>query len=107
MRTMKTILEGKDGRLRDARERNILTQAELAELSGVHWTTISKLEAGVATARPSTIRKLSKALGVTPQYLKGLTDDPVPDHSGGPLGMAVTAGAAVLPALTAMAVSIL
>ncbi len=92
-------MEGKEGRLRDTRERNILTQQELAKLSGVHWTTVSKLEAGIATARPSTIRKLAKALGVTPQYLKGLTDEPLSkDSSGGgaPHDLAVAATMALL-----------
>ncbi len=97
-------LEGKDGRLRDTRERNILTQMELAEISGVHHTTLSRLEAGTVTARPSTIRKLAKALGVTPQYLKGLTDDPTShDSSGGPLGTAMAACVAAAPVLKALA----
>jgi transcriptional regulator with XRE-family HTH domain len=79
-------LEGRGGRLREQRERNILTLQELSELSGIHYTTISKLEAGVATARPSTVRKLAKALGVTPQYLRGISDHPLSeDTSGRPL----------------------
>ena len=81
-------LEGKDGRLREARDRNVLTQFELAEISSVHFTTISKLEAGTARARPSTIRKLAKALGVSPQYLKGLTDEPASRDGSAMLGAA-------------------
>jgi transcriptional regulator with XRE-family HTH domain len=76
-------LEGEGGRLREMRERNILTQLELAELSGVHYTTISKLEHGTAVARPSTIRKLARSLGVTPQYLKGITDEPFSEDTSG------------------------
>ncbi len=92
---MEKRLEGQDGRLRELREHSVLTQLELAEMSGVHFTTISKLEAGTATARPSTIRKLAKALNVSPQYLKGLTDEPVSSGRPGMLSVAVGAMALV------------
>jgi len=63
-------------RLKELRGRRILTQRELQELSGVHYTTIAKLEQNQAEARPSTIRKLAAALGVTPEYLAGVEDGP-------------------------------
>ncbi len=63
-------------RLKELRGRRILTQRELQELSGVHYTTIAKLEQNHAEARPSTIRKLAAALGVTPEYLAGVEDQP-------------------------------
>ncbi len=80
---MAQVLEGQDGRLRDTRQRNFLTQKELAQMSGVHFTSINKLERGVSKARASTVRKLAKALGVTPQYLAGLTDEPLSKDSSG------------------------
>lgn len=55
--------------LRRLREARVLTQAELAELSGVHRVTIAKLETGAESARPGTIRKLAAALGVAPTSL--------------------------------------
>ena len=80
---MAQVLEGQDGRLRDTRQRNFLTQKELAQMSGLHFTSINKLERGVSKARASTVRKLAKALGVTPQYLAGLTDEPLSKDSSG------------------------
>jgi transcriptional regulator with XRE-family HTH domain len=55
-------------RLKAIRDRRLLTQDELAEKSGVHYTTISKIENG-GTARQSTVRKLAKALEVEPTEL--------------------------------------
>ncbi len=45
------------------RQRAMLSQRELAALAEVRQATISGLEHG-ATARPQTIRKLARALGV-------------------------------------------
>jgi transcriptional regulator with XRE-family HTH domain len=51
-------------KLRQARERKVLTQVELAEQAGVSPQTIYQLERGAQRARPSTLRKLAQALGV-------------------------------------------
>ena len=48
--------------LRDAREKALLTQEELATKSGVTVSTISRLENGLQAARISTIRKLASAV---------------------------------------------
>ena len=56
-------------RLKEHRERAFLTQADLAEKSGVAETTINRIEKGRHGARISTARKLAAALGVTPQDL--------------------------------------
>jgi transcriptional regulator with XRE-family HTH domain len=53
-------------RLRPLRERQALTQRELATLAGVTQSTVQRLETGLQEARPSTIRKLARALGVKP-----------------------------------------
>ena len=57
--------------LRALRLRAALTQAELAEQSGVARTTIIRLEAGDPKALPPTIRKLARALHVKPAALLG------------------------------------
>lgn len=51
------------------RERQALSQAELAESAGVTRATIVSLESGRAGAQYETIRKLAKALGVPPAEL--------------------------------------
>jgi transcriptional regulator with XRE-family HTH domain len=55
--------------LRDARERALLTQEELAEKSGVTVSTISRLENGLQAARISTIRKLASVVETTADNL--------------------------------------
>jgi transcriptional regulator with XRE-family HTH domain len=59
----------KTARLRELRDRAALSQEDLAEKSGVSRGTIADLEAGKRPARPSTRRKLAKALGVQPDEL--------------------------------------
>ena len=56
-------------RIRDARRRNVLTQREVAELAGLPRVTLVRIEGGKQRPRPSTLRKLAKALGVKPQDL--------------------------------------
>jgi transcriptional regulator with XRE-family HTH domain len=60
-----------DGKkLRELRDRKVLSQVGLAERSGVDQRTIGSLERGdYGSARPSTIRKLAEALGVEPGEL--------------------------------------
>ena len=58
--------------LREWRERRALSQTDLAARSGVAKVTISRLENGHAAARPSTIRRLCRALDVSPDQLLGL-----------------------------------
>ena len=56
-------------KLKELRQRRVLTLRELEEESGVSYNTIWRLENGYTDARPSTIRKLAKALGVEPEDL--------------------------------------
>ncbi|MDP9470572.1 MAG: helix-turn-helix domain-containing protein [Chloroflexota bacterium] len=51
-------------KLRQARERRLITQPELSDLSGVMVATISRIENGLQQPRIPTVRKLAKALGV-------------------------------------------
>ncbi len=55
--------------LRAARERALLTQAELGARAGVQPLTISRIETDKVEPRYSTIRKLAKALGTDPAEL--------------------------------------
>jgi transcriptional regulator with XRE-family HTH domain len=51
-------------RLAELRERRALTLRELAEMSNVAADTINQIELGHRKARPSTLRKLARALDV-------------------------------------------
>ncbi len=57
--------------LREARERALLTQEELAARAGVQPFTISRIETNKVEPRFRTIRKLASALGIEPQNLIG------------------------------------
>jgi len=56
-------------RLKEYRERRMLTQMELAERSGVSRATIARLETTTTKATPTTARKLARVLKVKPQTL--------------------------------------
>lgn len=56
-------------RLRQVRERLLVTQAELAQRSGLTEATISRIENGVHQPRISTVRRLAVALGIEPVEL--------------------------------------
>ncbi len=56
-------------KLRELRQRRVLTLHELEERSGVSYNTIWRLENGKTGAQPRTIRKLAAALGVDPEEL--------------------------------------
>ena len=63
------MVEVKAMRLRELRQRRVLTLHELEERSGVSYNTIWRLENGRTGAQPRTIRKLATALGVEPEEL--------------------------------------
>jgi DNA-binding XRE family transcriptional regulator len=56
-------------RLKEHRNRRMLTQEELAKLSGVGRTSIAALEMGHRRAYPSTARKLAAVLKAKPEEL--------------------------------------
>jgi transcriptional regulator with XRE-family HTH domain len=63
-------------RLRMARAYRGWSQTELAKRSGVHNMQISKLERGVIReTSTATLRALCQALGVSPGYILGMTED--------------------------------
>jgi transcriptional regulator with XRE-family HTH domain len=55
--------------LREARERLGLTQEQVALRSGVHATEVSRIEAGKRDPQVSTLRRLAKALEISPDQL--------------------------------------
>jgi transcriptional regulator with XRE-family HTH domain len=57
--------------LKRLRQREALTQAELAEKAGIAEVTLSRIERNVADPHMSTIRKLAQELGVHPRELVG------------------------------------
>jgi transcriptional regulator with XRE-family HTH domain len=63
---MTSMLTGK--KLRAIRALRDMTQAQLAEKSGVSPTAIAEYEKGKRDLRTDTIRKLCEALGVTVTY---------------------------------------
>lgn len=55
--------------LRRLRQLAMLSQRDLAQRAGMSQTTLSDLETGKTEARPSTVRKLVKALRCEPRAL--------------------------------------
>ena len=53
-------------RLRELREKHLLTQQDLADRAGVAKVTIARIETGATRPTFTTIRKLAAALGVAP-----------------------------------------
>lgn len=56
-------------RVRELREDEGWTQAELAELASVSQVTISHIETMDKKPRPSTVRKVAEVFGLTPKEL--------------------------------------
>lgn len=63
------------GKVKEAREKRGMNQAQLAEASGISQATISRIESGkVKELRSQALRRLGEALGVTVDYLVDKTD---------------------------------
>ena len=56
--------------LREIREAKIISQEDLAKISGVAGATISRIENGHRKPRYVTMRKLAKALNVPPEKIE-------------------------------------
>jgi transcriptional regulator with XRE-family HTH domain len=56
-------------KLRELRQRKMLSLRELGERSGVAFDNINKLENERRAAQPRTVRRLAEALGVEPGEL--------------------------------------
>jgi transcriptional regulator with XRE-family HTH domain len=56
-------------RLKTLRTLNALTQAELADRAGLTTAAVARIERDEVEPRPTTLRKLAKALSVQPRDL--------------------------------------
>jgi transcriptional regulator with XRE-family HTH domain len=56
-------------KMKELREEKVLSQRELARMAGLTQMTVWRLENGYRDARPGTIRKLARVLGVEPKEL--------------------------------------
>ena len=63
-------------RLQEWRKRRGLSLRQLGELSGVHFVSLAKLEAGTLDPQISTLLKLCRALVITPNQLIGVARKP-------------------------------
>ena len=62
-------------KLRELRLRRALTLRELGEISGVAYDSINAIELGKQQPRPSTVRRLAVALGVSPEVFFAELDE--------------------------------
>jgi len=63
-------------RLRELRRQKDLSQSDLGERVGVHFTHISRYERGLSRPSADTLKRLADALGVSGDYLlEGATDE--------------------------------
>ena len=63
-------------RLREWRERRGLSLRKLGEMSGVHFVSLARLEAGQLDPQLSTLLKLCKALTITLNQLVDVAKKP-------------------------------
>ncbi len=63
-------------RLRQARERRGLSQAELARRIGAGVNQVPRYENGQAEPSPMLLKRLARSLEITSDYLLGLADHP-------------------------------
>jgi transcriptional regulator with XRE-family HTH domain len=69
-------------RLKTIRTLRSLTQSELGEKSGLPTSSIAQFETSVRKPSFDTLRKLSKALEVSTDYLLGTVDEPKISETG-------------------------
>lgn len=63
-------------RLKEWRERRGLSLRKLGEVSGVHYVSLARLEAGQLDPQLSTLLKLCEALNITLNQLVGVAKKP-------------------------------
>ncbi|AXH37289.1 XRE family transcriptional regulator [Humibacter sp. BT305] len=67
--------------MREERQRFAINQMELAELAGLHFTNLGKIERGQANPSLHTILRIAGALNVDPARLvEGMTAEMLPDR---------------------------
>ena len=68
-RSKNTIPEGFPRRIHDLRRQKDLSQTELAQAVGLHYTHIGRYERGESRPSADTLKRLADAQGVTGDYL--------------------------------------
>ena len=68
--------------LRATRQRLFLSAEELAHRAGISVFTVNRIENGHSRAKFSTIQKLARALGVSPEQLTQEAAPPRDDQQG-------------------------
>src|SRR6266581_1746609 len=77
--TLKEVAMSFGGRLKETRERYGWSAMVLAKQAGIPYETIYRVEKGRHEApRLDIVKKLATTLGVSIDYLAGLSDDPQP-----------------------------
>lgn len=70
MKTASTKTERSFGdRLREIRKQRSLSQTELGEITGLHFTNISRYERNLSHPGAETLKKIADSLGVSSDYL--------------------------------------
>lgn len=73
---MAEMLDGFAQRLRELRKQKNLSQTELGQRAGLHYTHIGRFERGASRPSGDTLKRVADALGVTSDYLlDGATDE--------------------------------
>jgi len=73
---MADVANGFAERLRTLRKQKDLSQTELGQLAGLHYTHIGRFERGTSRPGSDTLRRLADALGVSGDYLlEGATEE--------------------------------
>ncbi|MBE6792533.1 MAG: helix-turn-helix transcriptional regulator [Ruminococcaceae bacterium] len=82
-------------KIRELRKEKGLTLEQVADIVGVGKSTVRKWETGmIANMKRDKIASLAKALGTTPAYLMGWTEDPKKENS--PSELQLTEGEKIL-----------
>lgn len=73
---MADVANGFAERLRTLRKQKDLSQTELGQLAGLHYTHIGRFERGTSRPGSDTLKRLADALGVSGDYLlEGATEE--------------------------------
>lgn len=78
---MAETMDGFAQRLRELRKHKNLSQTELGQLAGLHYTHIGRFERGSSRPGGDTLKRVADALGVTSDYLlDGATNEAAKAH---------------------------
>jgi transcriptional regulator with XRE-family HTH domain len=75
------MIDGK--RLRQLREASGYTREQFAEKIDLGTTQLTRYERGESDATGNVLARIAKVLGVSADYLLGITDEPLPNTDSG------------------------